>query len=90
MSGEGREGGRGRGKDGELGEGDGQEEVYKVCGAWWLIWYIRRLSSEGSESRSSRHVGTLGMSFTRSCRSRFGVKLRYSIRAVSGAPLSSS
>ena len=33
---------------------------------------------------------TLVKSFTRSCLWRFGVKLRHSIRAVSGAPLSSS
>jgi len=35
-------------------------------------------------------VGTLGKSFTRSCLWRIGVKLQHSIRAVSGAPLSSS
>ena len=44
----------------------------------------------GLESHSSRHVGTLGKSFTRNCLRRFGVKLRHSIWAVSGAPLSSS
>jgi len=38
----------------------------------------------------SHHVGTLGKSFTSSCLWSFGVKLRNSIRAVSGAPLSSS
>jgi len=37
---------------------------------------------------SSRHAGTLGKSFTCSCLWRFGVKLRNSIRAVSGAPVS--
>ena len=42
----------------------------------------------GFESRSGRHVGTLGKSFTRSYLWRFGVKLRHSIRDVSGAPLS--
>ena len=37
------------------------------------------------DSRSSRHVGTtLGKSFTYSCL-RFGMKLRYSIRAVVGS-----
>ena len=35
-------------------------------------------------------VGTLGESLTHSCLWRFGVKFRHSIRAVSGAPLSSS
>ena len=40
------------------------------------------------ESRSSHHVWTLGKSFTRNCLWPFGVK--YIIRAVSGAPLSSS
>src|SRR6218665_1827598 len=44
----------------------------------------------GFESGSSRHVGTLGTSLTHSCLWHFGVKLQYSIRAVSGAPLSSS
>jgi len=39
---------------------------------------------------ASRHVGTLGKSLTRSCLWHFGVKLRHSIRAVSGAFLSSS
>src|SRR6218665_114245 len=42
------------------------------------------------ESRSSRQVGTLDKSFTRSCLWRFGVKLRHGIRAVtalSGAPV---
>jgi len=43
----------------------------------------------GFEPRFSRHVGSLGKSFTRSCQWRFGLKLRHSIRAVSGAPLSS-
>src|SRR6218665_2237094 len=45
-------------------------------------------NKSGFESRSSCHVGTLGKSFTRSCLWRFGVKLRHSIRAVSGVPLS--
>ena len=38
----------------------------------------------GFESSSSRPVGTLGKSLTRSCLWRFGVKLRHSNRAVSG------
>jgi len=42
------------------------------------------------QSRSIRHAGTLGKSLTRSCLWRFNVKLRHSIPAVSGAPLSSS
>ena len=37
----------------------------------------------------SRHVGIFGKSFTRSCLWRFGGKPLHSIRAVSGAPLSS-
>jgi len=41
------------------------------------------------ESRSSRHIGTLGKSFSHSCLWRFNVKLRHSIRAVLGALLSS-
>jgi len=42
------------------------------------------------ESHSSRHVGNFGKFLTRSCLWRFGVKLRHSIRAVSGALLSIS
>ena len=49
-----------------------------------------RLKGGSFESRSSHHVETLGKSFTRSCLWRFGMKLRHSIRAVSGVPLSSS
>ena len=49
-----------------------------------------RQKGHGFNSRSSRHVGTLGKSFTHSSLRRFGVKLRYSIRAVLRAPLSSS
>ena len=44
----------------------------------------------GFESSSSRHVETLGKSFTHSCLWRFDVKLRHSICAVSGALLSSN
>ena len=51
--------------------------------------FVRRVVGK-FESRSNRPVGTLGKFFTRSCLGRFGVKLRLSIRAVSGAPLSSS
>jgi len=52
-----------------------------------------RLNVCGFNSRSSRHVGTLGKSFNHSCLWRFGMKLWHSIRAVtavSGAPPSSS
>src|SRR6218665_1785747 len=61
---------------------------------WWGVvahWLSRRVSSEGSwfDFHYSHHVGTLGKSFARSCLWRIGVKLRHSIRAVSGAPLSS-
>jgi len=49
-----------------------------------------RPEGRGFESRSCRHVGSLGKSFTHRCLWRFGVKLRHSIRAVSGASLSSS
>ena len=59
------------------------------------VWRIGRVDAfrprgHGFDSRSSRHVGTLGKSFTHSCLWRFGVKFRHSIRAVSGAPLSNS
>jgi len=43
---------------------------------------------QGFDSRYSRHIGTLCKSFTHSCLCRFGVKFRHSIRAVSGASLS--
>ena len=58
------------------------------CGTW----FSRYLSTGGCwfESRSSCHLGTLGKSLTRSCLWRFSVKLRHSIRAASGALLSSS
>src|SRR6218665_3917298 len=63
-----------------------------ICEAWWSIGRVDafRPKDHGFESRSIRHVGTLGKSFTHRCLWRFGVKLRHSIRAVSGAPLSSS
>src|SRR6218665_792788 len=59
--------------------------------AWWPVGRFGafRPKGLGFESRSSRHVRTLVKSFTRSCLWRFGVKLGHSIRAVSGAPLSS-
>jgi len=41
-------------------------------------------------SKAKRRTPALGKSFTRSCMWSFGVKLPHSIRAVSGAPLSSS
>src|SRR6218665_580547 len=64
------------------------------CGAWWLIGTFVAFCPKGHkvrrfESCSGRHVGTLGKSFTSSCPWLFGVKLRHSIRVVSGAPLSS-
>ena len=61
-------------------------------GAWWLIGRFDafRLKGRGFESRSSRHVETLGKAFSRSFLWRFGMKPRHSIRAMSGAPLSSS
>ena len=64
---------------------------------FWM-WSVRRIGrvdafrplGYGFDSRSIRHVGTLGKSFTHSCLWRSGVKLRYSIRAVVGTPRSSS
>src|SRR6218665_28269 len=62
------------------------------CGVkmWWCIGRVEafRPKGRGCESRSSRHVGTLSKSLTRSYLWRFGVKLPHSIRAVSGALLS--
>src|SRR6218665_3323113 len=51
------------------------------CETWWLIGRVDicRPEGRGCKSRSSRHVGTLGKSFTHSRLWRFGVKLRHSI-----------
>ena len=59
------------------------------------VWRIGKVDAfrpkgHGFDSRSSRHVGTLGKSFIHSCLWHFGMKFRHSICAVSGAPLSSS
>ena len=64
-------------------------------GTWgtsWGICWVDCFQPEGRgfNSRSSRHVETLGKSLTHSCLWRFGVKIRHSIRAVSGALLSRS
>src|SRR6218665_640078 len=61
-------------------------------GMWWRIGRVDNFQPEGPgfDSRSSRHIGTLGKSLTHSCLWRFSVKLRHSIRAVSGALLSRS
>src|SRR6218665_2987965 len=47
--------------------------------SWWLIGRFNafRPKDRGFDSRSSRHLGTFGKSFTHSCLWRFGVKLRY-------------
>src|SRR6218665_484248 len=62
----------------------------KVVGRGWRIGRVDafRPKGIGFDCRSSRHVGTLGKSLTHSCLWRSGVKLRHSIRAVSGALLS--
>jgi len=54
---------------------------------WWRIRRVKAFRPEGRgfEFLSSHHVGTLGKSLTRSCLWRFGVNLRYSIRAVVGS-----
>ena len=59
-----------------------------LAGTWWRIGWVD--SFRGFDSLFSHHVGTLGKSLTHSCLWRFGVKLRHSIRAVSGALLSRS
>jgi len=53
--------------------------------AWLLIGRLYTFRPKGRrfESRSNRHIVTLGKSFTRSWLWRFGVKLRHSIHAVS-------
>ena len=65
--------------------------MFLFCGTWWLVGRVD--SCRGRVDRvvgSNPALATLGKSFTRSCLWRFGVKLRHSIRTVSGAPLSSS
>ena len=66
--------------------------ICKEMGHVWRIGWVDTFRPKGHEfdSRSSRHVGTLGKSFTHNCLWRFGVKFRHIIRAVLGAPLSSS
>ena len=66
-----------------------QNTFYRIVGHVWRIGRVDAFSPKGHgfDSHSSRHIGTLGKSFTHSC---FGVKFRHSIRAVSGEPLSSS
>src|SRR6218665_2241074 len=63
-----------------------------INAAWGLIGRVDayRPKGRGFDSRSRRHAGTLGKSFARSYLWRFHVKLRHSIHAMSGAPLSSS
>ena len=58
---------------------------------WWCFGRVGgfRPKGHGFDSRSSRHVGTLGNFLTHSCLWRFGVKFQHSMRAVSGVPLSS-
>ena len=54
-----------------------------ASGTWWLIGRVDSFQPEGRgfDSRSSRHVGTLGKSLT-SWPWRFSLKLWHSIRAV--------
>src|SRR5688572_23995847 len=58
------------------------------CGARWCSSMFGALQPEGCgfESTSSRRVGTLGMQVLHSqLLMRFGVKLRFSVRAVVGS-----
>ena len=61
-------------------------------GRVWRIGLVDafRPKGHGFDSRSSRHVETLGKSLTHNCLWRFGVKFRHRIRDVSGVRLSSS
>ena len=61
----------------------------------WRVWRIGRVDDfrpkgQGFDSRSNIHAEALGKSSICSSLWRFGVKFRHNIRAVSGAPLSSS
>jgi len=56
----------------------GGREEQSLCETWWRIGWVNSFQPEppegrGFDSRSSRHVGTLGKSLTRSCLWRFGV-----------------
>src|SRR6218665_3306852 len=71
-----------------------KRDTHSICVVCGTRWHIGRVDAfqpkgRGFESRSSRHIGTLGKSLTRNCLWYFGVKLQHSIRAVSGALLSS-
>ena len=56
-------------------------------GAWWRIGWVNasELEGRGFESRSSRHVGTLGKSFTYSCLLRLGISDTVSIAVIGSA-----
>ena len=65
---------------------------FLLVNAWGYGWRIGRVDAFRSKGRrfkscSSRHIGTLGKSFTRSCLWRCVMKFRHSICAVSGVPL---
>src|SRR6218665_46923 len=72
-------------------DNDGDDDILGR-GTWWRFGRVEAFRPEGLgfESRSSSHVGTLGKFFTRRFLCRFGMKLLHSIRAMSGALLSSS
>jgi len=59
------------------------DRAAEISEAWWIISRFDTFRPKGREfeSRASRHVGTVGKSFPRSCLWRFGLKLRHSIRA---------
>ena len=61
-------------------------------GHGWRIGWVDafRPQGHGFDSRSGCHVGTLWQVLYLQLPVRFSVKLRHSVRAVSGAPLSSS
>src|SRR6218665_1151870 len=65
----------------------------EFVGRGWRIGGVDAFRPKGHacfDSRPSHHVVNFGKSFIHSCLLRFGVKFWHSIRAVSGAPLSSS
>src|SRR6218665_4218287 len=68
------------------------ERMYEILGRVWRFGRVDafRPKDHGFDSRFSRHVGTLGKSFTHSCLWRFRMKFRHSVHVVSGAPLSIS
>ena len=66
-----------------------KNELLKMVGRVWHIGRVDafRPKDHGLDSRSSRHIGTLGKSLTHNCLWHIGMKFQHSIRAVLEVPL---